>query len=228
MVSGVWQRSSVEVGQGERMSDDLHKVFAEVFGSDEIADGIVTAANHNGRARGQRGRARATLVLLDACRAIIEEAAPITVRGVCYRLFVAGLISSMATKNTQKISRLLTQAREEGLIPWESIVDESRQIERLPHWMDLQQYSKVVKQSYRRDFWEHQDKRVIVISEKSTVAGILRPVLEEYRRPVLCRAWFQQRNQGVRTGSGDPTGQPASLPAVRGRLGPLGLVYEQR
>jgi hypothetical protein len=55
--------------------------------------------------RGQRGRAKATLDLIDTCIEIIEQVQPITVRGVCYRLFVAGMIDSMAVKNTQKISR---------------------------------------------------------------------------------------------------------------------------
>jgi len=137
------------------------------------------------RKRGQRGRSKATLDLIATCSEIIEQVQPITVRGVCYRLFVAGHIDSMATKNTQKISRLLVQAREQGLIPWEWIVDDSRHTERDPHWMDLKAYAKAVEHSYRRDFWQHQPIKVIVISEKATVAGILRPVLEEYGVPFM-------------------------------------------
>jgi hypothetical protein len=130
-----------------------------------------------------RGRSKATIELLEACREIIEAVQPITVRGVCYRLFVAELIDSMAIGNTQRISRLLTWAREEGEIDWEWIVDESRSMERSPHWRDLESYASRIASSYRRDFWAHQDNRVIVISEKSTVAGILRPVLDEYGVP---------------------------------------------
>ena len=137
------------------------------------------------RTRGQRGRSKATLDLIATCSEIIEQVQPITVRGVCYRLFVAGHIDSMATKNTQKISRLLTQAREEGLISWDWIVDDSRRIERSPHWLDLKTYAKAIERSYRRDFWEYQPEKVVVISEKATVAGILRPVLEEYGVPFM-------------------------------------------
>ena len=130
-----------------------------------------------------RGKSKATIELLEACQGLIETVQPITVRGVCYRLFVEKYIDSMAVKNTQKISRLLVQAREEGLIPWEWIVDESRAMERAPHWRDLESYGEVVARSFRRDFWAHQCKRVIVISEKATVAGILRPVLDDYGVP---------------------------------------------
>jgi hypothetical protein len=129
---------------------------------------------------GYRGRSKATLELLDACKKIIEETRPITVRGVCYRLFVAKLIDSMAKANTQKISRLLVWAREQGAIEWESIVDESRSMERISQWRDLESYARIIEHSYRRDFWAHQRNQVIVISEKATVAGILRPVLDEY------------------------------------------------
>jgi len=129
---------------------------------------------------GYRGRSKSTLELLEACTKIIEETQPITVRGICYRLFVAKLIDSMAKANTQKISRLLVRAREEGEIPWESIVDESRQMERAHQWRDLESYGRTIEAAYRRDFWAHQRNQVIVISEKATVAGILRPVLDEY------------------------------------------------
>ena len=60
------------------------------------------------RSRGQRGRAKGTLDLIDTCKEIIEQVHPITVRGVCYRLFVAGLIDSMAreehAENLQAVS----------------------------------------------------------------------------------------------------------------------------
>lgn len=129
---------------------------------------------------GYRGRSKVTLELLVACQKIIEETQPITVRGVCYRLFVAGLIDSMAVKNTQKISRLLTQAREEGSIPWEWIVDESRQTVVWRQYADLEEYGQEIAEQYRRDFWADQKSRVIVISEKATVRGILNPVVMHY------------------------------------------------
>src|SRR5262245_55180209 len=142
-----------------------------------------------GRTRG-RGRSQTTLDLIATCREIIAEVAPITVRGVCYRLFVAKKIDSMAVKNTQKISRLLVELREEGVISWDSIVDDSRRIERDPHWLNVKDYSEAVEISYRRDFWGHQKNRVVVISEKSTVAGILRPVLNEFGTPFFAAHGF--------------------------------------
>jgi hypothetical protein len=44
--------------------------------------------------------------------------------------------------------------------------------------------------SYRRDFWADQAVRVIVISEKGTVGGILRPVLDSYGVPFFAAHGF--------------------------------------
>ncbi len=69
------------------------------------------------RGRGQRGRSQSTLDLIGTSLEIIQRCQPIGVRGVCYKLFIAGLIGSMAKQNTKKISRILTDAREDGEVP---------------------------------------------------------------------------------------------------------------
>jgi hypothetical protein len=137
------------------------------------------------RKRGQRGRAKATLDLIDTCIKIIEERQPITVRGVCYCLFVLKLIPSMAKKHTQRISRVLTGAREDRLIPWDWIVDDSRHMQGWAQYSGLQEFGEEISDLYARDFWSDQGSYPILISEKATVAGILRPVLMEYGVPFL-------------------------------------------
>jgi len=124
--------------------------------------------------------AQASIDLIAAMRTAAEAAQPITGRGVGYKLFTLGLIPSMATAEMQRVYRLLKQAREQGLIPWEWIVDESRKVERVSTWADPAEYARVVAQSYRRDFWDQQPVRVEVWSEKGTVRGVLAPVLDAY------------------------------------------------
>ena len=112
--------------------------------------------------------------------AIAEEAQPITGRGVGYKLFTAGLIPSMATSDMARVYRLLKEARERELIPWDWIVDETRALERVATWNHPEQYVECVSRSYRRDFWNLQPVRVEVWSEKGTVRGVLDPVLDAY------------------------------------------------
>jgi hypothetical protein len=75
----------------------------------------------------------------------------------------------------QRVYRLLKEAREQGTIPWNWIVDETRELEMVSAWEDP---DKCVIRSYRRDYWQQQPVRVVVWSEKGTVRGIIRPVLD--------------------------------------------------
>jgi hypothetical protein len=127
-----------------------------------------------------RGMARASRDLIAMMYAIAKAAQPITGRGIGYKLFTAGLIPSMSVNNMQKVYRLLRIAREQGDIPWEWVVDETRELERVSTWSDPDQYARVVARSYRRDFWDQQPCRVEVWSEKGTVRGVLKPVLDHY------------------------------------------------
>lgn len=127
-----------------------------------------------------RGMARQSLAMIEAMYAAAEAARPITGRGVGYKLFVAGLIASMAKPEMRRVYRLLKVARERGMIPWSWIVDETRALERVSLWDNPEQYARAVSRSYRRDFWNQQPCRVEVWSEKGTVRGVLQPVLSEY------------------------------------------------
>ena len=132
------------------------------------------------RSKKGRGMAQRSLDLIEAMYAAAEAAQPITGRGVGYKLFTRGLIASMATLDMQRVYRLLKEGRERGIIPWEWIVDEGRAIERVSTWADPAEYARCVAQSYRRDFWNQQPVRIIVVSEKGTVRGLLKPVLDHY------------------------------------------------
>lgn len=122
--------------------------------------------------------AKKSLDLIEAMRTITAAAQPITGRGVGYKLFTAGLIPSM--QDMQRVYRLLKEARERELIPWNWIVDESRELERVASWDDPEQYTRCVIRSYRRDYWNQQPVQIEVWSEKGTVRGVLQSVLDEY------------------------------------------------
>jgi hypothetical protein len=132
-----------------------------------------------GRKHG-RGRAQKSLELIQAMHAIAEASQPITGRGVGYKLFTKGLIPSMSKRDMKPVYRLLKEAREEGIIPWEWIVDETRELEKVSTWSNPAAFVRTVSRAYRRDFWNRQPVRVEVWSEKGTVRGVLAPTLNEY------------------------------------------------
>ena len=127
-----------------------------------------------------RGMAQRSLDLIEAMRAEAKAAQPITGRGVGYKLFASGVIPSMERAVMQRVYRLLKEAREQGHIPWSWIVDETRELERVSTWANPAEYARCVARSHRRDFWDQQPRRVMVVSEKGTVRGLLRPVLDGF------------------------------------------------
>ena len=91
-----------------------------------------------------RGMAQKSLDLIEHSRRILAAIQPTTVRSVCYQLFTRGLIEDMGRGSTHNVSRLLVVARESGIIPWEWIVDETRQEERASSWNGLGDFGERV------------------------------------------------------------------------------------
>jgi hypothetical protein len=71
-----------------------------------------------------RGMARESLELIEEMSAIAEKCQPVTGRGIGYKLFSRRLIPDMKDQSMKRVYRLLKEARERGMIPWEWIVDE--------------------------------------------------------------------------------------------------------
>src|SRR5262245_2028631 len=143
-------------------------------------EGVMTTEQFETRSKKGRGMARRSLDLIKAMYAAAGAAQPITGRGIGYKLFAWGLIPSMARSEMQRVYRLLKEAREREIIPWEWIADETRALERCSTWDDPADYARCVARSYRRDFWNQQPIRCEVWSEKGTVRGVLAPVLDHF------------------------------------------------
>lgn len=127
-----------------------------------------------------RGKSSKNLDLINAAYHILENIQPTTVRSVCYKLFTQGFIEDMSVRSTQRVSVQLVYARENALIPWEWLVDDTRKASRASLWDDPAQIIKAAVQSYRRDYWQDQLHRVEIWSEKGTVGGVLAGILDEY------------------------------------------------
>jgi hypothetical protein len=173
-----------------------------------------------------RGMAQRSLDLIEAMYNLIEAAQPITGRGVGYKLFVNKLIPSMATGEMAKVYRLLKLAREQGYIPWDWIVDETRGRERVSTWDDPADYARCVAKSYRRDFWNQQPHRVELWSEKGTVRGLLAPVLDHYAVGFNPVHGFTSATDAHNTAE-DDDGRPLIILYV-GDFDPSGLCMSER
>jgi hypothetical protein len=132
-----------------------------------------------------RGKGEKTQARIDAAKEILDEIQPATVRAVCYRLFVRGLIKDMSKSSVGGVGKQLVFAREDGIIPWEYIVDETRSVEQVKCWKDLNHHLNDFCQEHVIDPWQDQPERVVIVSEKGTVRGTLQPILTELKVPFL-------------------------------------------
>ena len=127
-----------------------------------------------------RGKSKASLELIDASIKILEAIQPCSVRAVCYQLFMKKLITDMSKNSTGAVGKQLVYARENGLIPWAWIVDETREAETIASWDSPESIIQVAVKSYRKDYWEMQPRRVEVWTEKGTIRGTVAPILKKY------------------------------------------------
>ena len=126
--------------------------------------------------KGVRGRNKATIKLVEAMRESAEKLKPITGRGIGYQLFTRKLIESM--NEMPKVYRALVNARRDGIVPYEWIVDETRGLEQVSLWKNGASFARDF--FFRRDLWQTQEKTVEVWAEKGTVRGLLWSILAEY------------------------------------------------
>jgi hypothetical protein len=110
---------------------------------------------------------------------IAKETWPITGRGVGYRLLNRGVITTMA--GMAAVYEQLVEAREEGLIPWDWIVDETRDLEIRTSYRDKKTAYETLIYNYRHPLWLSQEYDCEIWSEKGTVRGLIKEVLDEYR-----------------------------------------------
>jgi hypothetical protein len=123
--------------------------------------------------------------MTQAAYEIAEERQPITVREIAYVLFeLYGMIPDMSKASTNKVSEMLRKARENGVIPWEWIVDGSRSGRAYNHggFDSPVHYADTILalNNYRKDYWWRQPYHLEVWSEKETIAGVIDPVLQKW------------------------------------------------
>jgi len=136
-----------------------------------------------------QGTWRSTARLIEQARRILDEESPMTIRQLFYRLVSAEAVENCRA-HYQKVSRLMTMARDREEIGWDSIVDRSRPVYRACTWTNLRQRFEHAAKVYRRDAWQDQPNYVEVWSEKDAVVGSIEEVTDRYAVPLRVTRGF--------------------------------------
>ena len=107
-------------------------------------------------------------------------------RGFCiYELVQRGQISKVRTgarRSDQDLHDALTDIREDGRIPWDWIIDETRSVEDYTGYQTVKQ-GLLAKLPYTNlDPW--RGRAPLILTESRSLAGVLRPIIIEHRNRI--------------------------------------------
>jgi hypothetical protein len=127
-------------------------------------------------------RLRRTKAQVEALRAelyaIAEAAQPCSARHIYYlgigRLWDKD--TGRSRRNYSVVVRELGYMREHGLIPWEWITDGTRMVRQDEQYDSVEDALAHAAETYRRNLWASQSRRVEVWCESDSVAGVLLPI----------------------------------------------------
>jgi hypothetical protein len=125
----------------------------------------------------------ATTRLIDAAIKALEQEHPMTVRQTFYQLVSVHEIEN-CRRDYQRVSRVLTKARDDGRIDFGWIADRSRPTYEAATWDDLEEYGDTVLLEYRRNNWQEQRCHVEILCEKDSVSGSIQEITDKWAVPL--------------------------------------------
>ena len=113
----------------------------------------------------------------------------LTLRQLYYQ-FVARALIPNTEKSYTRLGNIISDARRTGMIDWNAIVDRTRFLRKLSSWDKPQSILESAKDSYHRDLWANQDKRLEVWIEKDALVGVIENVCQTNDVPFFsCRGY---------------------------------------
>ena len=130
--------------------------------------------------RRRRRSTKADLADLDdAIITAVAQDAPVSLRGVFYRVVSMGAVEK--TENGyRRVQRQLLQLRRDHRIRYSNITDGTRWVLRPTTYDDIEEALDDAADSYRRALWTRSDEIVHVFSEKDAITGVLHPVCDRW------------------------------------------------
>jgi len=139
-------------------------------------------------------RGRRSKEQMDRIRGRIYETAkayqPLTVRQLFYLLVTRSVVEKTERAYKGTVVRLLTQMREQNLLPFDWIADTTRWMRKPPSYGSLEDALTNTRDFYRRDIWAEQPVYVEVWAESDSVAGIIYEATKQWDVPLMvCRGY---------------------------------------
>lgn len=120
-----------------------------------------------------------TRALWDAIAGVVAEYDVMTVRQLYYQMEMRGYVAK-DDRDYDKVQRACLQMRRQGALPYEKIVDSSRERRTIYQYNGLRAALEESFQTYRRNYWLDQPVHVEVWCEKDALSNLISPVCQGY------------------------------------------------
>jgi 5S rRNA maturation endonuclease (ribonuclease M5) len=125
---------------------------------------------------------RKTKEILGQVQEILEEykgKGAFTVRQIYYQLVSKKIIPNTLS-SYKRLSWILSNARKDGIIPFNSIIDRMRMPIKENSWDGLGRFIKGMKKKYKKSKWKGQDRYLEIWLEKDALRGLFEPITNMY------------------------------------------------
>lgn len=116
------------------------------------------------------------LAIIDAANAMLEDYAEqgydLTLRQLYYQFVARGFIANRDTEY-KRLGGIISDARLAGVVPWNRIVDRTRNLRGTYHVDDVEQAVREAARDFAVDLWEDQPVRCEVWVEKDALIGVV-------------------------------------------------------
>ncbi len=112
---------------------------------------------------------------------LVEQYDVLTVRQVHYKLVETPKAEHPNTKPAYaRVSRILTDMRQAGLLDWDKIIDETRGVYKTTSYEDIDEAEEILLANYRRDRWKDNENYIEVWTEKRTLINQFNKITDKY------------------------------------------------
>ncbi len=116
----------------------------------------------------------------------------LTLRQLYYQFVARDLLPNIP-KSYERLSVIISDARLAGLIDWDMLIDRTRNLSELQHFLSASDGLNKLASWYHVDFWYNQKCRPEVWIEKDALVGVIENVCEQYDVPYFsCRGYTSQ------------------------------------
>ena len=144
-----------------------------------------------------------TLAVIEQANNIIAEyfaqGFVMTLRQLYYQ-FVSRNLLINRLQSYKRLGSILSNARDAGLVDWDSIEDRTRSLVTHNSWDSPEHIIGAVARQYREDVWQGQIWRPEVWVEKAALLGVVAPICDEYRVPYFAHIGNNSDSEQYRAG----------------------------